>query len=342
MPPNEIQEPLPLLDDLGQPLNFGWAKHAFHHYEPSLLYAPRFRISESDRYIIYSPTHMIVFEIRNDGWLGHMGISVISLRDKKRSTQTFKKMLPLGSFEMPNTSAAGNVRWKQKKMHLDFICMESGARIIKTDIPKFGRNRSLRGALVLTEFKESESLATHQPYRNEKNAFRYSCCSPWFFVEGVIQFGSSEIIFTRGNAWGILDWNRSARPKADIRYWAAACGQSHGSQLSFCAGYSWTDSSYGTENAFFIDGKMFKLDQITFHIPLSNWLSPWRFTSNDNRLEMTFTPHQERTDRRNLLLYSSTRRQVCGSFSGKIQLDDGIIIEFHNLTGFAERSKMRY
>jgi len=342
MPPNEIQGPLSLLDDQGQPHNFGWSKHAFYSYEPALIYASRFRFSQSDRYIIYSPTHMIVFEIRNDGGLGHMGISVISLRDKKRSTQAFKKWLPLGSFEMPNTSVSGNIRWKQKKMHLDFVCMESGARIIKMDIPKFGRHRSLRGALVLTSFKESESLVTNQPYRNDKNSFRYSCCAPWLFAEGVIQLGGSEIFFTRGNAWGILDWNRSARPKSDIRYWAAACGNSHGSQLSFCVGYSQNDSSFGTENAFFIDGKMFKLDQVTFHIPLSNWLSPWRFTSNDNRLEMAFTPHQERTDRRSLFLYSSTRRQVCGSFSGKVVLDDEIVIEFNNLTGFAERSKIRY
>jgi hypothetical protein len=161
-------------------------------------------------------------------------------------------------------------------------------------------------------------------------------------VEGVIQFGGTEIVFTRGNAWGILDWNRCARPKADIRYWAAACGICDGRQLSFCIGYSLADFSMGTENGFFIDGKLHKLDQVTFHIPLSDWLSPWRFTSNDNRLEMTFYPHQERIDRHNLFFYSSARRQICGFFSGKVLLDDGSFWEFQNLTGLAERSKMRY
>ena len=96
----------------------------------------------------------------------------------------------------------------------------------------------------------------------------------------------------------------------------------------------------GTENGFFVDGVLHKLDQVTFHIPPSNWLSPWRFTSNDNRLEMVFVPHQERIDRQNLFFHVFTRRQVFGFFSGKAQLDDGSIVEFHNLTGFAERSKM--
>jgi hypothetical protein len=107
-------------------------------------------------------------------------------------------------------------------------------------------------------------------------------------------------------------------------------------------GYSQADFPQGTENGFFVDGVLHKLDQVTFHIPMSNWLSPWRFTSNDNRLEMTFYPHQERIDRQRLFVYSSARRQVFGFFSGKVQLDDGYIVEFNNLTGFAERSKLRF
>jgi hypothetical protein len=161
-------------------------------------------------------------------------------------------------------------------------------------------------------------------------------------VEGVIQFGSSEIIFARRNGFGILDWNRSVRPKADIRYLATACGLTEGRQLSFCAGYSRADFSQGTENGFFVDGILHKLDQITFHIPMSNWFDSWHFTSNDSRLEMIFYPHQERIERKSLFFYSSTRRQVCGFFSGKVLLDDGSVIEFQNLTGFIERNKSRF
>jgi hypothetical protein len=344
MTQNEVSRSLSVLDEDGLPSNSGWSRQPTFFYDPLLITAPRRRISESDRYIVHSPTHLIVFEIRDDGLLGYMGISIISLRDKKRSTHTFLTYVPLGSLELPTTSVSGISRWRKEKEKtgLDFICMESGARIIKTDIPKFGHNRSLRGALVLLEPAGVESLVTNQSWRDEKNAFRYSRCAPCYSTEGVIQFGSSEIIFTRGNGWGIFEWNRGARPKTDIRYWAAACGMSGGRQLGFCVGYSWADSSAGTENGFFVDGKLHKLDQVTFHIPLSDWLSPWRFTSNDNRLEMVFTPHQERSESHSLLFYNLKRRQVCGSFSGKAQLDDGSVIEFQDLTGFAERSKTKY
>ena len=342
MAQNEILRPIPLLDDFGHPGNFGWARQPHFIYNPEMVYAPKSRMSESDRFIIHSPTHLVLFEIVDDGWLGHMGISIVSLRDKKRSTQSFETLIPLGSYNMPVSSTEGSVRWRNKKTHLDFIKMEGGYRIIKAEIVKYGHNRSMRCAVVLSETERADSLVINQQWRNNKNAFRYSRCSPWLYAEGVLQFGSTEIIFTRGNAWGIFDWNRSARPKADIRFWAAACGMSEGRQLGFCVGYSWADSSPGTENGFFVDGKLHKLDQVTFHIPLSDWLSPWRFTSNDNRLEMAFYPHQERNDRRRFFFHNASRRQVFGFFSGKVLLDDDTVVEFHNLTGFSERNKMSF
>ncbi|MCL2066660.1 MAG: DUF2804 domain-containing protein [Treponema sp.] len=342
MAQNEITTPLSVLDSSGQPQNFGWSREPGFFYDPALIWGPRRRISESDRYILHSPTHMVVFEIRDDGWLGYMGISVISLRDKKRSTQIYRTLLPMGSYEMPTGSVNGSTRYRRNKANLDFISMENGVKIIKADIKHFGHHRSLRGQVVLSEPAASESIVTNQRWYSEKNSFRYTRCSPWYIAEGVIQFGGTEIIFTRGNGWGIFNWNRGVRPGADIHYWSAGCGMAGDRQVSFSAGYSWADSSTGTENGLFVDGKLHKLDKITFHIPPSNWLSPWRFTSNDNRLEMLFTPHQGRTERSRLFFYNSTRRQFFGFFSGKALLDDGSILDFNNITGFAERSKLRF
>ena len=95
-------------------------------------------------------------------------------------------------------------------------------------------------------------------------------------------------------------------------------------------------------NAFFLDGKLHKLDHVAFHIPSANWLEPWRFTGNDRRLELIFKPHQERSDRRVMFFHSLQRRQVCGSFSGSVVLDNGSLISFQDITGFAERRKTRF
>jgi hypothetical protein len=286
---------------------------------------------------------MILFEIYDGGSLGHVGISVISLKEHRRTTQSFDFPLTLGRFELPRSSESGSIRMRVRRLALDFILMESGARIIKVDIPRFGHHRHLRGEVVLSkpEFPELQSIVCNSPWRREKDAFRYFRCSPWFIAEGVMQFGTSELYFTRDNAWGLLDWMRGVRPRQDIRYWASACGMASGHLTGFNVGYGSADSAAGTENAFFVDGVIHKLDQVTFHIPPTNWLEEWRFTSNDDRLTMTFTPNQERSDARRLLLHSVKRRQVCGTFSGRVILDDGGEIAFWNITGFAERVKTR-
>jgi len=338
---NEIQSAVSALDERGAPQNFGWARQPYFFYDPALVWAPRRKLSESDRYIVYNPSHMALFEVRDDGYLGSMGVTIVSLKEKKRSTQIFQTLFPLGSYEMPSESMSGAVHYRRKKTLLDFVPMESKARIIRVDIPKFG-GRSLRGEMVLTEPPLAESLISNLPWWANGNAFRYSRRSPWYTAEGVIQFGTTEIIFSSGNSWGILDWNRGTRPRIDINHWASACGSDNGRLVGFSIGHGLIDSSAGTENAFFVDGRLHKLDEVAFHIPSANWLSPWRFTSNDNRLEMTFTPCQERVDRRQMLFFSMSRRQIYGSFSGKAVLDDGSTLDFHNITGFAERSRTRF
>jgi len=337
----EITEPVPALDELGRPQNFGWARSPFFMYDHNLLMAPRRSISESDRYVLFSPNNVFIFEILDDGYLGYICLSVASLKDKKRSTHTFLTPFSLGSFNLPGDSESDSIKFRKKKNYLNFAAMNKGIRIIKVDIPQFSRNRSLRGEVVLTPPEGAESLVTHMPWREKRNAFSCSRRSPWYSVEGVIQLGTSELVFTRGNGWGIFDWNRGVRPRRDLRFWAAGCGQSAGRQPAFSVGHNSADASLGTENAFFLDGKLHKLDQVTFHIPSDRHV-PWRFTSNDNRLEMIFLPQQERDENHQMLFYSLKRRQLFGSFSGRVTLDDGSDFEFSNITGFAERRKSRF
>jgi len=340
MPQSEIMAPVPILDETGRPGNFGWARFPLLDYDHNLLNTPRRSISESDRYILISPTHLVFFEILDDGYLGYLCVSVVFLKDKKRSTQTYITPFSLGSFDLPRDNNESSIKFRQRKNLLNFAIMNEGIRIIKADFPKFGRHRSLRGELVLTPLPEAESLVTNMPWRGSGDAFCYSRRSPWYAAEGVIQYGTSEIIFTQGKGWGIFEWNRGIRPRSDLRFWAAGCGLAGSNHLGFNVGYNTADSAMGTENAFFLDGKLHKMDQVSFHIPAGR-LAPWRFTSNDNRLEMTFTPQQERDDNHQLFLYSLKRRQMFGSFSGKVILDDGSLFEFQKITGMAERRKSR-
>ena len=342
MPETEITAPAQILDETGRPQNFGWARSHLFTFDPSLLRAPGRKVSESDRYVIFMPTYLFSFEIMDDGYLGYQIMSAVSLGDKKRSTRTFITPFSLGDLGLPEDSNTGSIKLRKKNGLINFAVMEGGVRIIKVDYPKYSHNRGLRGEVVLSPPLGAESLYTHMPWRGNGGAFSFSRRSPWFSAEGVIQLGASELVFTKGNGWGIFDWSRGVRPRADICFWAAGCGKQGERQVGFSVGYNSADSSLGTENAFFLDGKLQKLDRVTFHIPSARF-APWRFTSNDNRLEMTFTPHQERDENhRMLFLYSLKRRQLFGKFSGKVILDSGLEFKFRDITGMAERRKSRF
>lgn len=337
----EIKKPIPLLDSAGHPINCGWARLPLFQYDPGGIRVSRRRVAESDRYILLSPTHIAVLEIFDSGYLGALDFSVVSLKDKQRFTQAVIVPFPLGVFEMPANSETGSLKTQHKRAILDFVTLGKGVRLIKADAPQLGHRRRLRGKVVLFESPGTQSLLTHMLWREEKNAFRCSRRS-WYRAEGVIQCGITEIVFTQGNAWGIFDWNRGVRPSSDMRYWAAGCGLYKGKQIGLTVGYDSADSSTGTENGFFLEGKLHKLDQVTFHISPTNWLHPWHFTSNDSRLDMVFTPFQERVEHNRLFFHTLKYRQVYGFFSGRVILDNGSELQFQNLTGFAERRKTRF
>ena len=341
MSQTEIKESVPAHDETGRSRIFGWARSPVFSYDPSLINA-RHRISEGDRYVLFSPTHAVLFEILDDGYLGYLFMSVVSLRDKKCAARTLVTPFSMGSFVLPRDSDSNSIKFRKKNANVNFVCMDGGVRLIKVDIPNFGpRNETLMGQVVLTPPEKAESLVTHMPWRGKRDAFSYSRRSPWYFAEGVIQFGINELVFTRGDGWGSFDWHRGVRPRSDLRVLAAACGMTGNRQGAFCVGSNSADSTLGTDNAFFLDGKLHKLDQVSFHMP-SGRLEPWRFASNNNRLEMVFVPHQERDENHQMFFYSLKRRQFFGFFSGKAMLDDGSEFVFRDLPGMAERQKSRF
>ena len=91
----------------------------------------------------------------------------------------------------------------------------------------------------------------------------------------------------------------------------------------------------------FYDGKVHKLDRVSFAIPQKDgrdrFLEPWQITSNDQRIEMRFEPVLDRASLTDALLLKSDQHQVFGRFSGTAVLDDGQKITLDHAMGFAEK-----
>ncbi len=339
MSPREYVDPVPILDGKGRPLNCGWARRPVFGYDRGAIRGPQRRVVESDRYVVFSSTHALSFEVMDGGHLGYISVSAADLRSGRWTAEQYVVPFPLGAFDL--SSSGDNVKIRQKSIALDFVAMEGGSRILKIDAPGFGKGRGLRGAVVLTAPADSESISTVMPWRKHPEAFRYTCRRPSYSAEGMMQFGAEEMAFSAGDAWGVLDWNRGLVPGAEVRYWAAGCGTAGSTRLSFSVGYGSADGTGGTENALFVDGRLHKLGQVTFRISPKDWLEPWSFTSDDERFRVAFTPRAEGREKLSVLFHVRKRRLFFGDFSGTVVGDDGVALDFSGLIGVGEQVKAR-
>ena len=94
------------------------------------------------------------------------------------------------------------------------------------------------------------------------------------------------------------------------------------------------------------DGRLHKLDHVTFEIPMKDgkedYLSPWRFTSSDGRFEMQFRPVLDRAACTDFKLLKSDQHQVFGTFTGTAVLDDGSALSVRDFFGFAEKVENKW
>ncbi|MDR2481739.1 MAG: DUF2804 domain-containing protein [Spirochaetaceae bacterium] len=338
----EIDKPVNIIDSRGFTVNLGWAKSPFFLYNDSSLIVPHGIISSFDKYIIFSNSFMFVFELCNNGDFGFLNVTAVSLLDKHILSKNIRVLFPMEDLTLPPSSETGSVKFMHKNNLLEFIIMEKNTRIIKIDIPQIGHNRRLRGEVVLIEPPNAQSVYTLSSWQSENRKFKFLRCSPWWIVEGVMQFENTDMAFYKDRAWGIFYWNRIVRPKSDIHYWAAGCGLYNGRQISFNLGYGTDNFVFGTENAFFIDGVLYKLELVTFQISPVSLLKPWNFTSNDKCLEMTFFPLQEHYHSHYIFFRSDVTHQIFGFFSGRLTLTDGSIVYFNKITGITELRKTKH
>ena len=119
-----------------------------------------------------------------------------------------------------------------------------------------------------------------------------------------------------------------------------------GADFGFNIGYGFGDTSAATENMLFYQGKAHKLSRVDFGIPRKDgredYLSPWRFTSDNGRFEMEFTPVLDRAACTDVKLIKSDQHQVFGRFRGTAVLDDGTALHVEDLMGFAENVENKW
>lgn len=167
--------------------------------------------------------------------------------------------------------------------------------------------------LEYARMKESLNLVT----RNGLAGFNYTCKEAGLSVQGKINAGGKTYAIDPALPSGGFDYTLGVLKRSTFWNWASGGGtDAKGRKLGFNFAQGVNETGF-TENAFWVDGKMVKVDSVDFIYDQKNMLNGWKMRSFDGKVNISFKPEGERAKNLNLGIIKSYYHQPFGTFSGE-------------------------
>lgn len=340
---HEITQTIPLLDERGNLTQAGYAKRLLPVYDRSKVKGGATRLKEWDYYLVMNDRCALALTIADNSYMGLDSISLLDFTEGFQVTKSPMRLFPMGKTGLPQTSVEGDVGISGKGYGL-FFRVSKGQRQLVAHMDRFKDGQALDVNLLLTDEPE-ESMVICTPF-DKPGHFYFNQKINCMRAKGQVALGSRVYTFDPADSFGTLDWGRGVWTYSNTWYWGSASGELGGIPFGFNIGYGFGDSSSASENMLFYAGKAHKLSQVVFHIPQRggkcDFMAPWRFSSDDGRFELDFTPVLDRAACTSVGVIKSDQHQVFGRFSGTVTLDDGTVLTVRDLMGFAEKVANRW
>ena len=336
---HEITQKGALLGADGNLREPGWARSLLLDYRRADVKANKLRIKEWDYYIVTNDSFGIALTIADNSYMGLISASMLDFEKPWEQTVSVMTAFPMGKFKLPETSAAGDTLYGDKRVQMAFRVFE-GERRLSCRFERFLGEDALELELSLAQ-PPMDSMVIATPF-SAPRAFYYNQKINCMRASGEAVLGKRRFAFSPETSFGTLDWGRGVWTYDNTWYWGNGNGVVNGKPFGFNIGYGFGDTSAASENLLIYDGVAHKLSKVQFNIPEDSFLKPWTFSSDDGRFEMDFVPILDRAARTNALIIESDQHQVFGRFSGKAVLDDGTALELRDFLGFAEKVRNRY
>ena len=337
---HEITEKRELLNENGDLAEPGWSRRLYQRYDRSKIKAPKFRIKEWDYYLVMGKDFAGAFTISDDGYIGLQSVSLLNLGNEPwEHTETVLNAFPMGKLKLPSDSSAGDVVYEDKRLQMRFT-LEEGKRHITCHFDNFFNGKPFECDITLAQ-PDMDTMVIATPWDKKKH-FYYNQKINCMRASGYMLYDGERYEFDPKTDFGTLDWGRGVWTYDNTWHWGSGNADIDGNTFGFNIGYGFGNTKAASENVIFYNGKAHKLDDVTFHIPESSYMDPWKFTSSDGRFEMDFVPVLDRAANLDFKVIVSDQHQVFGRMSGKAVLDDGTEINIKDVLCFAEKVHNRY
>ncbi|TAL36756.1 MAG: DUF2804 domain-containing protein [Spirochaetes bacterium] len=339
----EITKREKLLVGNGRLTRPGYARSPLQEYNPENIRVypgralNRLRLKEWDYYGITARDFFFSATVSHIGYAGMVFVYFIDFA--KGFCVERSITIPLGKgCDLPHSSEQGDILFENPGARLSFV--KKGDRRELSVWWKGFHEGDCEANITLFE-PRMDSLVITTPIGAKRFYYnRKINCMP---AEGSVTVAGKKRTFSRKDAMGTLDWGRGVWEYSSFWNWASASGfLPGGGSVGLNLGCGFGDLSAATENCFFINGAMTKLDWVDISYDPSSYMRPWYFSSRDGRLNLTLTPFFERVAKTNLLVIASEVHQMFGTYRGTLRTDAGREQRIDGLTGWAEEHRARW
>ena len=341
----KLTQPGKLLDPKGSLSQVGWSPQPILdcNLEDARFYGmrffQRFRIKRWDYYAIFTPHIFFSATIADLGYAGNIFVYILDYATNELHEEGL--VIPLSQgIQLPRNSDQGASVFQDKRLRLHFEVVPAG-RHIQVSWPAFHGGRGISADILLHQAMDHESMSIVIPIKERRFYYnRKMNCLP---AEGSLQYGDQHENLSPESCLGSLDWGRGVWEYKSFWNWASASGfLPDGRSIGLNLGCGFGDLTAATENCLVLNGKVHKLAQVKFAYISPDFIRPWKFTDTEYRLALDFVPFKERVAKTNLWIIDSEVHQMFGKYSGTVVADDGVVVNIHDLVGFAEEHRARW
>lgn len=330
-----------LLDEQGRLIQPSWSTQLKRIYSRNDIKASGWRIKEWDYYIVTNGRYAVALTVADNSYMSLASASWLDFTKPAYKTTSKMNFFTFGKLNLPSTFVEGNIIYNSNTVKMNFI-KEDDKRYLTCVYPNFDSGKSLEVNLTLSDFPK-DNMVIASPFDGDEHSFYYNAKVNCQTASGYVKYGDQTFVFDSSDSLGTLDWGRGVWTYKNTWYWSSLSTIIDGHKFGFNLGYGFSNrEKSGSENMLFMDGTAHKLSQVTFNIPKTSdgkddFMSPWTFTSDDKRIEMTFSPVIDRIDNSDIGIIASKQHQVFGKFNGTAILDDGSKVQIVDKLGFAEK-----
>lgn len=160
-------------------------------------------------------------------------------------------------------------------------------------------------------------------------------------VRGKVTWKGGEVDLASSGALAIRDWSAGYMRRETFWNWASCAGRlADGRRFGLNLASGVNETGF-TENCFWLDGRLVKVDSVHFDYDRGDLDRPWRITSQDGRIDLTFTPEACHAERVNAWILASNFHQLFGRLKGTVREGDQTI-PIDGLLGFVEEHFARW